>query len=497
MQRLLAIDGDSQELFFVVAHAEAEQITLETAGVVSLKNTSDDSPVSNEERGKRLQAALGRSKRPDTKVLLGVDRSSIELLKFAVPPANDTELAELVLNQVETEASNGADDAVVDYSVGPGSDTESRKVVAAVFPRSQFQQLTELFSAAGLAANRMLVRPYAIASLFVRLRPGTLGATLLVNATGIDVDLVVVEDSRAVFFRSVKLPTGIDDDPGRQRLQQEIRRTLLVAPQSGDVAQAIKNVVVFGTSPAHQELIQQLSSDGSITGEAIDPLDCFQRGEKCQMPKSGHMAPVLGMLVAETSGTRHPIDFLQPKKPARPVNQRQRMAAVIAAAVLIAGIGQYFIWERFAEADEEIKVLSEELKDLEKRVKKTAERRQIAESIQEWNKNGIVWLDELRSLSANLPSGQELVVQRLNATTARGGKGAISFQGRARDPKVITQMETDLRDNRHEVQTPRVEERQQEKSFPWSFETSVTVSAVKSKIEIVSGDDEAKSKGQR
>jgi len=489
MQRLLAIDGDSQELWFVAANAVGEQITLEAAATVPLKDLSNDAVMSPEELGKTLASAIGKYKRSGAKVLVGVDRGSVELFKFTVPPTSDGELAELVTNLIATESPSAADDAIVDFVVGPGSGSDSRKVTAAAFAKSQLQRWNSICSAAGLTPNRLLVRPYSIAALFLKHRPAAKGTTLLVSVSGIDVDIVVVEDANAVFFRSVKLPVGTEHESGRQRLLQEVRRTLLVAPQSGDVTQPIRNIVLFGTTPANQQLVEQLASDGSVTAEVIDPLQSFELGDPSSLQCANQFVPLLGMLVAETQSTPHPIDFLQPKKAARPVNQRQRIVAAVAAVLMLAAVGQYLVWERFAAADEEIKRLTDDLKTLEKQVKKTAEKRQVADLLEDWNRNSIIWLDELRNLSTGLPSGQDLVLQRLNASSARGGKGMVSFQGLAREPQVITQMEVTLRDDRHEVQTPRIEERVQEKSYPWGFETAISVTPAKPRIETASNED--------
>lgn len=489
MQRLLAIDGDSQELWFVAASAEGEQITLEAAASIPLKGTSDDAVISPEELGKKLHGALSKYKRSGTKVLLGVDRSSVELFKFTVPPTSDAELAELVTNLVATESPSTADEAIIDFVVSPGSATESRKVSAAALSKSQLQRWNAVCSAAGLTPNRMLVRPYSIAALFLKQRPASKATTLLVSVIGIDVDIVVVEDSSAVFFRSVKLPAGTEDEPARQRLLQEIRRTLVVAPQSGDVSQPIKNIVLFGITPGHQQLIEQLSSDGSVTAELIDPLQSFEVTDPSAIQGSTQLVSMLGMLVAETQTGQHPIDFLQPKKAARPVNQRRRIVTAMAAVLVIAAMGLYLVRERFAAADEEIKQLTDDLKTLEKTIKKNAEKRQVAESLEEWNRNSIVWLDELRNLSTGLPSGQDMVLQRLNVSSSRGGKGLVSFQGLAREPQVITQMEVTLRDDRHEVQTPRIEERAQEKTLSWGFETAISVTPAKPKTETASNED--------
>ena len=484
MQRLLAIDCDTRELGYVFATASGERITLESAGTVPLGSGPDDRALTTEEVGKKLQTALAKHKRTGLKVLASVDRNSIELFEIVVPPASDPELPELVLNRLAMESATIADEAVVDFIAQSGGPTESRRVTAAALAKTELDRVTSTCSAAGLTADRLLVRSYETAALFLHQRSVTSGNFLLVNVIGDEVDLIVVDAVRILFFRTVRLPARMGDEAAEQRLLDEIRRTLLVAPQSPEIGHIIEVVYWFGAGAEHERLVAQISKEIATKVELVDPYAGFNVGKQWQSQSSGRLVPLLGMLTAEAHGAQHAVDFLHPRKAPKPPNRIRQLAIAASLIAVVGGAGGFYVWDGQAKADAEIKKLNESLANLDTLVKKTAEKKKVADAIEEWTSNSVVWLDELRDLSSKFPPGQDLVIQRLSMTPSRSGKATVSFQGLAREAKVVTRMEASLRDGRHEVQTPRVEERVQDKTYSWSFETGISLTPAKVKIEV-------------
>lgn len=482
MQRLLAIDCDEQELCFVIATTAGDRVTLESAEAVTLPRAADGSPLSRDEIGKLLQGALSKYKRTGAKVLVGVDRSSVELFELTLPPASDAELPELVINQV-TQSSGTSDGAVIDFVPSSLDASLPRQVTAAALSSQEFERISAICSAASVSPDRMLMRSYETASLFLKQHPQASGNSLLVNLIGDKVDLIVVDPHRPLFFRSVRLPGDLTSESAETRLIDEIRRTRLIVPPDGTAARSIENVYLLGTTAEYSRVREAVSSDGTTAVELYDPLSGFVLGKDWKPVTSGRLVPLLGMLVSEAKGGTHAIDFLHPRRPPQTQNPLRRYAVLAMILCLLAGGAGYYLWDQTATADAENKRLAEELSDLEKLVKKTAEKKKVIETIDDWNTNSIVWLDELRDLSARFPSGQDFVLQRLTMSPARGGKANIAFQGLAREPGVVTRMEEALRDARHEIQTPRVDERVQDKSYTWNFETLVSLSAIKPKTD--------------
>ena len=493
MQRLLAIDCDPRELCLVLGTAVGERITLEATETISFVRGDDDPPVTAEELGKRLQSVLAKHKRTGARILMSVDRNAIELFDFPVPPATDAELPELVLNQVTTASPNMAEESVIDFVANGGVATESRRITAAALSRTEFDRVTGVCNAAGITPDRMLMRSYATAALFLNGQNLRAGNSLLVNVIDDEVDLIVIDQVEALFFRTVRLPGVLGNEFAETRLLDEVRRTLLVAPQSAAVSQAIETVYVIGTAQDHQRLAEQIARENGIHAEQRDPYAEFLLAAKWEQPSSGRLIPLLGMLTAEVHGGKHSLDFQHPKRPPKPPNRTRQLVIALSTIGLLGGAGAYYLWDVFSTADAEIKRLASELSDLEGLVKKTTEKKKVADALEEWNVNSVVWLDELRDFSSKLPTGQDLVLQRLTMSPARGGRASLAFQGLAREPNVVTRMEATLRDTRHEVQTPRVDERIQDKSYPWNFETSVSLTPARiettSKAQANSGKD--------
>lgn len=492
MQRLLAIDCDARELGYVLASASGERITLESGGTIQLGSGPEDRALTTDEIGKKLQAALSKYKRTGAKVLASVDRNSIELFEIVVPPASDPELPELVLNRLSMESAAIAEEAIVDFIAQSGGESESRRVTAAALARTERDRVMSTCSTAGATPDRLLVRPYETAALFLKQRTVTTGNFLLVNVIGDEVDLIVVDPVRILFFRTVRLPARMGDETAEQRLLDEIRRTLLVAPQSPEIGHVIEAVYIFGSGAEDERLVAQISKEISTKVERLDPYSGFSLGKSWESQPSGRLVPLLGMLVAEARGAQHAVDFLHPRKAPKPPNRIRQLAIAVSLIAVIGGAGGYYVWEGQAKADAEIKKLNESLASLDALVKKTADKKKVTDAIEEWNSSSVVWLDELRDLSAKFPPSQDLVIQRLAMTPSRSGKASVSFQGLAREPKVVTRMEASLRDNRHEVQTPRVEERVQDKTYPWSFETGVSLTPAKVTIEVPPDEPPAK-----
>jgi hypothetical protein len=321
--------------------------------------------------------------------------------------------------------------------------------------------------------SRILLRPLAAASLFVRRVSPTERVCLLVSPVGNEADLVVLMEGRVVFQRTVRLPDEVAEEPTAQRLAGEIRRTLMVAQQGPLAANAVERVYVFGGSEEHQQLTEAVAADLGVTVSVVDPFEITDVPDDGPTERPGRFAALVGMILDESYGA-HAVDFLHPKRPPPPVDRRRIVVAAVVAAVLAVVALGYYAWSEVAAADEEVQRLTDELKERDDLLKRTAEPRQLVEAVRDWQSGEIVWLDELRDLSLRFPSGRELIVQRMTMATDRSG-GGIEFNGMVRDQEVVTRMEQGMRDQYHEVRSRRLQERDQGKGYPWVFETSMSV----------------------
>jgi hypothetical protein len=98
------------------------------------------------------------------------------------------------------------------------------------------------------------------------------------------------------------------------------------------------------------------------------------------------------------------------------------------------------------------------------------------EAIAAWKDRDVNWLEELRDLSSRFPGPRDAVVLRMSMRPSQGAGGLIDLQGLVRDPTVVVNLETQVRDEFRTVRSRRVQQRTQENDYTWLYETSVSVS---------------------
>ena len=183
--------------------------------------------------------------------LVAVGRASIELKLLTLPPAPDDELPELVRFQAQREFNSLGDDWHFDFVPISDDAAAPRQVLAAAVSPEVVQQINDTCQRAGLKPTRLLLRPYAAASLLRRSRlaesgqmPLVTGASatkvgavadatddkvrLLVDLLGDEADLTVLVGPQVVFLRTARLPAETASDAGEnwRPLLAEIRRTM-------------------------------------------------------------------------------------------------------------------------------------------------------------------------------------------------------------------------------------------------------------------------------
>ncbi|NUQ62638.1 MAG: hypothetical protein HUU20_09125, partial [Pirellulales bacterium] len=112
---LLAVDWDRREARYVLASASGERLRIHAVAAVPLVDVIEGGHAPHPDIGNSLRAALADQKvgRPTT--LVGVDRSSVELLQFTLPPAQDGELPEMVANQAMRESPQVSEESIIDF----------------------------------------------------------------------------------------------------------------------------------------------------------------------------------------------------------------------------------------------------------------------------------------------------------------------------------------------------------------------------------------------
>ena len=477
MGKILAIDWDRHQLRYVLAVIGRRTVKVLAASAVPMMMRQDeDDPEERPDPAGTLRAKLGR-KASRLPALVGVDRASIETLTLTLPPATDAELPELVLNQAMRDSPSVTEDTPLDFLPQNDDPTEPREVLVATLAPDAMRQIKRACTEAGIKPARMLMRPYASASLFLRSELAENGeASLLVNLVGDEVDLTVVAEGKIVFTRTARIPHSDDQAETDQRVLAEIGRTLMVAMQHQIGDQSVRRICLCGSQGDRQGLSDGATEQFELPVVEFDPFDAVEIARKAIPDEPGSFTSLLGMLLDEAYNAQHAIDFLNPREVPKPPDRR-RLYAAVAGLLIIGGL---YVWDdqssELEKLDATIATLTQEHNKREQMATVAANQIQIASALRAWHSTEINWLDELRDLSVRFPSGQDMVVLRMNLSPGRRGGGAVTFSGLARAPKILVGMEDDMRrDGLHDISSKRLQERGPGGELAWSFETSMTV----------------------
>ena len=485
MARLLAIEWDAQEVRFAVGSSgRGGALSVVQAGAVQLPELAEDEKRSAADLGEVVRAALADSKIRLNSVLIGIGRPAVELRQLTLPPAPEEELAELVRHQAAREFTASGDGAALDFVLAPQDSPTARVVTAAALSEPQLTSAQEVCRAAKIKPRRFLLHPYSAASLLVR--GETEQIVLLVDSGEDETDLTVLVEGRVFLCRTVRNQQRSAEQPVAESeavdeespLVAEIRRTIIaVRNQAG--GGSVAKVCVCGDDAESRELVRQLQEVLSIPVEIFDPWAKVTRSGALatELPQHpGRFAALLGMLADEAEDRQAGFDFLNPRRKPEPANRRRLIAAVSAAAALVVMAGLYFAWEQFAEVGGQIERLQKRSKDLDQLVKRGADKQASVAAIEDWSLGDVVWLDELRDLSLRFPQPRDAVLLRMTLSARPTGGGAVEMEGLVRDPSIVGRMESQLRDEYHEINTRRVQESVQGKTNTWKFDSSLSVS---------------------
>lgn len=475
MTRLLAIDWDRREARCLLANVSGKKLQLLWAGAAPLVDVAEAGSDSYPDIGGSLRSALDEQAVRGVRTLVAIDRASVDLMTFTLPPAKDAELPELVAHQAMRESPMAGEDAAVDFTPSTEDPTEPRQVIAAVLGPQQLRRIQEICTAAGVRPRRIVLRALAAASLYTHLPSESEEALVVVNVLADEADLTVLADRHPLFLRTVRLPAGLDEEGTAARLAGEIHRTLLVAQQGPLGGRSVDRLVLFGGRDEHSMLAARLEEELSLPLTVLDPFKALGLSGGLVPEQPGRFAALLGALWDEATGRAPAMDFLHPKRPAKPGSRRRPLLAAVALVlVALAGIG-YHTYAQITDLDETNQELTDQLNELNALLKKASAQRQLAEAVRLWKAGEVNWLDELRDLSLRLPPSRDVILSRISMTPGRGGGGQLHLSGLVRDPLVVTEIERRLREAQHrDVRSQRIAPREGE-GYTRTFEISATV----------------------
>ncbi|MCH5375099.1 MAG: hypothetical protein JJ992_14080, partial [Planctomycetes bacterium] len=233
-------------------------------------------------------------------------------------------------------------------------------------------------------------------------------------------------------------------------------------------------VYLIGGKRDHESLVELIDQQESLSARVLDPFALTGVAETRVPPEQGRFAPLLGMLLDEVVDS-HPIDFLHPRRPARPVG-RWRVAAGVAGLVAIVGLAlTVYVWGQLSTIQDKNQALKLRLRELNETARKAVAQKERIEAIAAWKNREVNWLDELRDLSIRFPGPRDAVVLRMTMRPMQNRGGMIDMQGLVRDPNIVVNMEQQIRDPFRDVRSRRIQQRSLADDYTWLFETSISI----------------------
>jgi Tfp pilus assembly PilM family ATPase len=473
MSKFLALEWDEHEVRVAIASQRGASAVLERAFAAPLP-PAVDKPHEATTVGNVLREALASESLRKIETLAVVGRTSIELKEMSLPPAPDDELPDMVRFQALRDFTQMSDDTPLDFIPLPGEDAEHKTVLAAAISNELLGEIRSTCEQAGLTLNHLVLRPCASASLLQRHHPAAGQVRMFVDLLGDEVDLTVIDQDTPLLMRTTRLPGDASQPEYCRPLFLEIRRTI-ASVQNKLHGRRVEKIWLCGDGPSQQTLSDMVKSELDLPTELFDPFARFEQagGMRDQLPAHhSRFAPVLGLLADAATGSRHAIDFLDPRR--RPVPKTRRreiaIATVCASALLLMFIG--WTWWRLRTMDNEIAALTQRANKNKAELAKNKQAVKDAEELNKWLAGDVPWLDVLYRLSKDGPKAEVAMLTGLKADVDSKGGVKMALDVFATGS---TKFGQELRTIYPKTQLDRILKNDKVKRYPVKFTAELTM----------------------
>jgi Tfp pilus assembly PilM family ATPase len=477
MARLLALEWDGNEARVALARTRGTTVLLEHAFHIPLAPRDAGVKIDASAVGKQFAEELAKRGWSKGEALVAVGRSSSEMRFLTTPPAPPEEVPDLVRFQAMRQFTTLGDEWPLDFvTLGTQADG-GLNVLAAAISSDLVSQMQAICAAANLECKRLVLRPFAAASL-IKERAADGRCRMLVDVLSSDVDLTVLVGPQVMFPRTAKLPTG-DDEVVSRALVGEVRRTIIAA-QNQLGGRRVEQVIILGDGHHQVALRSLLQQELQLEAEVLNPLSFVEltdeaRGDQPVM--AGAFAPLMGMLKDEATEQAPAIDFLHPRRRPEPPNHRRLYSWAGGVAAAVALVLFALVWMQLSSLDSKISELQQELNKQTKLAKDGKPVRDEVQRLDQFAAADVFWLDELRELSEEFPSAEKARVDEFYAASKGNDDPAtLSLQGGASEATVIAQIESALRDERHVVTGSGGREDERATAMRWRFKEDIHIS---------------------
>jgi hypothetical protein len=312
---------------------------------------------------------------------------------------------------------------------------------------------------------------------------------LIVNPLAEEADLVVQSEEKVILLRTVRLPDPSQPEARQRALLGEIRRTIAAVRQQLTDRQVSK--VILCGNEASIVGGDAFGKDLGFIVEVVDPVAQAPAGlgNKGVPPESlGRFASVLGMALGEADRQRLIVDFANVRKRAE-TRRFSRVHALAIGAVAVAALWFVaYLWRQISEPTRELAELHNRIHEAESQAEMYKDVTAQSAAIDRWAATDVNWLDELEQFARRVRPqpltakefnvGSDAVMSQLTirrATGANPSGGQMDFDGVAKNPAAVADLEQRLRDAQHRVSTGGGKQDKTVPGYDWSFGLQVKV----------------------
>ena len=465
----LAIDWDESELRYVLGQMKNTSLSkVVSAGVVRLDDPEE--PMDIQTAFRKLQKRLGIE---NIATLVAIGRGRAELRNLQLPPVPEDELPDMVQMQAMRAFASAGDNAAIDFLITEQSNEGVNLIAAAVAP-NELTEIRHTCSYAAVEVERICLRPLGAVALHQHFASSNHQTKnlVLVDLLANDAEIVITQHGTVKSIRTVRMPSG----SSRSRLlTSEIKRSLVSCGE--DACPDL--LVLWGDAVVHQEDVDSLSKAFEFPVQVIDPFDWTQVDAmaKDEIPDhSGRFAPLIGLLAADLTHPERLIDFLNPRRRYEAPPNRFKKTVLAGIPIAAAALLGFFVFDQFRALDSQIESLKNENSAMQPGVDRALRSISRTEKVDNFLDGDVNWLNELKRLSEEMPSSEDLIVKSINiAADPRAGGGKLSVVGSVKHPKVIDQFENSLRDQHHRVLGDGAKEDTDSKEYRWSFAETINI----------------------
>lgn len=486
MARFLAVDWDEREVRYLLGNIQRGKLKIVDSAAAPVTVIHDEEAgTSTPDIAGSLREMLTAHRVGRCPTLIALDRRSVEIMHFELPPATDAELPEFVQLQAMRDSTTVEERTPVDFiTTDENIQGENRRALVVALPEDRLKRIREIASKAGVKPYRMPLRSFSTVRLFSQCADRTDEACLLANLVGDELDLSVLVRGKPVFARTIRLPMETDDKGLADRIISEVTRTLAVVGQEQTVAgQTIERLFLFAGPDEHVELTEKLGAETPLTVTRIEPFAMVDVDPTAVPTHSGRFAALAGMLLDEAGGMAHPVDLLHPRRKPKPRSLWKPVAAVVLLVVLL-GAGHYWLKQRELQGlQEQFKEVQARQNDVYKQYTSALPRRTTVARLTQWDQQGAICLDELRDMSRRLPSGRNLLLTRIAFTPnpRNPAMTMVSLRGQASNSEYIRYCNSLYARDPHHKMVMRSVGAEPDSNYPWHFSGTLLVARTPAK----------------